>query len=424
MRPIALTIALAIATLKMSRRNVIVRKLPAVESLGSCTFIATDKTGTLTVNEMTVQKILIPESHDVDVKGEGYGLKGEVVFPENSEAFKKAVEALALSGALCNEGSLVRASDEGEVSGVGDSVDIALLVLAEKLSIKTSSLSENHSKISEIPFEPENKYAATLNKYKDGTLISVKGALETLLPMSSHIMTAEGARPVSDELIKNIEKQAHGLAKEGYRVLAFTSKSEKNGKLKLSPQDLGGMTFLGVVGMMDPLRAEAASAVRSCHEAGIDVAMVTGDHPVTALAISRQLALAETEDQVVTGAELKKISSESEFDSIVKSARVFARVEPQQKLDIVQSLIRLGKFVAVTGDGANDAPALKAAHVGVAMGKAGTDVAKETSDLILTDDNFSSIVSGIEEGRVAYNNIRKVIYLLISTGLAEVYFFP
>lgn len=273
-----------------------------------------------------------------------------------------------------------------------------------------------------IPFESEEQFAAFFYKEKLRTAVAVKGALERLLAMSDKMATVKGDVPIDVGLI---EKQAHKMAEEGFRVLAVASGNVTETVNILDKQSLKHLTFLGLVGMIDPLRPEAKAAVEHCQKAGIRVAMVTGDHPITALAIARQLHLAEDMTQVITGRQLADAEEKGmdAFDTLTKRAGVFARVEPKQKLSLVQSLTRQGHFVAMTGDGANDAPALRVAHVGIAMGKRGTDVARESAQLILTDDNFASIVGGIEEGRVAYANVRKVIFLLVSTGAAEIILF-
>lgn len=416
--PVALTVALAIASRRMAKRNVIVRKLPAVEALGSCTFIATDKTGTLTVNQLTVQKVALPGLETVSVTGSGLDPQGKVeLVGENSEQQKRLLSELVVSGILCNEGQL--AHKDGNWVGTGDSVDLAFLVLAYKMNMKPEAIRDGSRLIAEIPFEPENQYAATLNETQRGGLISVKGALEKLLPMCSHMQTIHGNMALNPDLIT---QQADQMAELGYRVLALAAGPSTAQNLVLAAQ-LENLTFLGLVGMIDPLRPEAADAIASCKAAGIDVAMVTGDHPKTSLSIAASLGLAKEIGEVVSGPQLKMAKLPKEKEKLIESARVFARMEPQQKLEIVQHLLAQGRFVAVTGDGANDAPALKAANVGVAMGKSGTDVAKETADLIITDDRFASIVAGIEEGRIAYSNVRKVVYLLISTGAAEIFMF-
>lgn len=417
--PVALTVALAVASRRMAKRNVIVRRLPAVEALGSCTFVATDKTGTLTVNQLTIQKVALPGLETASVTGSGLDPQGEVEAAkgENREPQRKLVSELVVSGILCNEAQLAQKS--GRWVGIGDAVDLAFLVLAHKIDLKPETVRDKARLIDEIPFEPENQYAATLHEFKIERLISVKGALEKLLPMCAHMKSVDGNVALDPVAITN---QADQMAEQGYRVLALAASFSKAEDLSLAAQ-LKDLTFLGLVGMIDPLRPEAAEAIASCKAAGIEVAMVTGDHPKTSLSIARSLGLAERMTEVVSGPQLRIARSPEEKEKLIESARVFARVEPQQKLEIVQHLLAHGRFVAVTGDGANDAPALKAANVGVAMGKSGTDVAKETADLIITDDRFSSIVAGIEEGRIAYANVRKVVYLLISTGAAEILMF-
>ncbi len=404
--PVALTVALSVASRKMSKRNVIVRQLPAVEALGSCTYVATDKTGTLTVNQLTIQKLLLANFESLEVSGSGLQVQGD--FFKKSQPIKPqdcpGFSSLMLAGILCNESQLVKKNEKW--LGQGDAVDLAFLVLAHKAQIHPEEIRDRFALKSEIPFEPENQFAATLHEREGQGIVSVKGALEKILPMCVSINMRE------------IQAQSDLLAEAGYRVLALAGDESANLQRPLAEQ-LQNLSFFGLVAMIDPLRPEASKALRSCQEAGIQVAILTGDHPKTALAISRQLGLAKDLSEVVTGLELKNASPENRA-KMIETARVFARVEPRQKLEIVNHLKGQGRFVAVTGDGANDAPALRAAHVGVAMGKNGTDVAKEASDLILTDDRFASIVAGVEEGRIAYSNIRKVIYLLIATGAAEI----
>jgi Ca2+-transporting ATPase len=418
--PVALTVALALASRRMAKKNVIVRKLPAVEALGSCTFIATDKTGTLTVNQLTIRKIGLPGNNLFSVSGSGLFPKGQIErLSENSlDDPADSLKDLITAGILCNESRLIE--DQGQWIGHGDAVDLAFLVLASKVGIQSDRVREHMSLVDHIPFEPENQFAATLHQSDGSYLISVKGAIEKILPMCSRVKTLSGEAPLDQLMILN---QSDQLAESGFRVLALAGAARNLNEAASLDTQLKSLTFFGLVGMIDPLRPEAAEAIAQCKQAGIEVAMVTGDHPKTSLSIARDLGLAHDLSQVVTGPQLKNSRNEVEFDQLVTSARVFARVEPQQKLQIVQSLMKSGRFVAVTGDGANDAPALKAAHVGVAMGKSGTDVAKESASLIITDDRFASIVAGIQEGRIAYSNVRKVIYLLISTGAAEIVIF-
>ena len=414
--PVAITVALAIATSRMAKRRVVVRQLPAVEGLGACTLIASDKTGTLTRNELTVKRLFVPGLGEFEVSGEGYGGKGDiahkgVALAGDGRAAREKVVELARAGALCNEASLYIGGES--VSYVGDTVDVALLVLARKMGMEHGQLIGDQPRVALIPFEPERRFAASF--HRDGTRVRVyvKGAAEVVASMcradTNHAVLAEAER----------------MARAGFRVLAIAGGDMHEQAAEASArQPLQGLDFLGLVGIIDPVRSEVPAAVGDCRKAGIAVRMITGDHPATALAIARDLGIAENEGQVVTGAELAGLSRDPrDFDATVARAQVFARVEPAQKLDIVESLKRAGHFVAVTGDGVNDAPALRAADIGVAMGKSGTDVARSAADLILADDNFASIVAGVEEGRIAYANIRKIVYLALSTGAAEVVVF-
>ncbi|NOR82213.1 MAG: HAD-IC family P-type ATPase, partial [Ardenticatenales bacterium] len=419
--PVALTVALAIGMRRMARRNVIVRRLVAVEALGSCTFIATDKTGTLTVNQLTVRRIAFPGREVWEVTGESAEPEGTIVTSRGTPSPEEEtlLQPLCRAAVLANEGFLGH-RDHGWAHH-GDAVDVALLVMAHKAGIIKAETANAFPEIASIPFESERLFSASLNEVNGAQYAFVKGALERLLPMCS-TMSAPGQAVKLDPSL--LEEQAHSMAGKGYRIIALAA-----GEIVLGPQEvfseehLKELTLIGLVGMIDPLRAEAKTAVMDCRKAGVEVAMITGDHPATSLAIARELELANSPEQVVTGPELRQAVDNVAMDRLTRRARVFARVEPQQKLDIVQSLQRNGHFVAVSGDGANDAPAMHVAQVGVAMGKSGTDVARETADLILTDDNFASIVAGIEEGRIAYANVRKVIFLLISTGAAEIVLF-
>jgi Ca2+-transporting ATPase len=421
--PVALTVALSISMRRMAKRNVIARRLVTVEALGSCTFIATDKTGTLTINELTAHKLAIANNALISVSGEGAQPVGDFRHgqqPLHAEE-RELTRRLCLSAVLDNEGFLGRRNDEWVYHG--DAVDVSLLVMAHKLGITRPDVLDQYPELAFIPFESVNQFSASLNQMDHVPIAHVKGALERLLPMCERMASVKGDVPLDAVML---ESQAESLAREGYRVLAIAS-----GEVRLkenevfSAEHLTGLTLLGLVGMIDPLRSEVMEAIQECHSAGLSVAMVTGDHPVTALSISKELGLAQDIKQVVTGKQLydARGKGHERLDALTRDTHVFARVEPHQKLDIVQSLQRNGHFVAVTGDGANDAPALRVAHVGVAMGKKGTDVARETSDMIITDDNFASIVAGIEEGRIAYANVRKVIFLLISTGGGEIILF-
>ena len=403
--PIAMTVALSIAVARMSRRNVIVRRLPAVEGLGSCTLIASDKTGTLTRNELVVQRIWLPEAGALAVSGEGYAPAGDLTQREAApvEAVMGAARELARAGALCNEASLTLR--DGDWRHSGDTVDAALLALSGKLGLARETLLDERPQTDAVPYEPENRFAASFHADHGHTTVFVKGAVETVLAMCGpeHAAAAQAA---ADE-----------MAAQGYRVLAAAVGPAER------PDALRGLRFLGLFGLIDPPRGEAAEAVARCGRAGVSVRMVTGDHPLTALAIARELGIADRPEQVATGAELAALPDEAAFDARAVEARVFARIEPVQKQKLVQSFRRSGHLVAVTGDGVNDAPALHAADIGVAMGRGGTDVARGAASLILTDDNFASIVAGIEEGRVAWDNVRKVISMLLGTGLASIALF-
>lgn len=419
--PVALTVALAIGMRRMSRRNVIVRRLLAVESLGSCTLIATDKTGTLTVNQLTARCIAFANNEVWQISGQGIVPEGEIVTPRGLPSVEENVllQRLCQTAVLTNEGFLGR-TDSGW-SHHGDSVDVAFLVMAHKAGVIKEAMTNVYAEIASIPYESERLFSASLNEVDGKPCAFLKGALERLLPMCSKMATPECDITIEKSLI---EQQAHALASAGYRVLALASGEIELGQGEIfSEEHLQGLTLIGLVGIIDPLRKEAKGAIAACRQAGIEVAMITGDHPATAFAIAEELAMVTRTEQLVSGPELKLALDSGKIDQLTRDARVFARVGPHQKLDIVQSLQRNGHFVAVSGDGANDAPALRTAQVGVAMGRSGSDVARETADLIITDDNFASIVAGVEEGRIAYANVRKVIFLLISTGAAELVLF-
>jgi magnesium-transporting ATPase (P-type) len=410
--PVAITVALSVAAARMARRNVIVRNLPAVEGLGACTVIASDKTGTLTCTELTVTRVWLPGIGELMVDGRGYAPEGLItrdgVPPDDSA--HASLHRLAVAGALTNEATLRR---EGPgLTHFGDTVDVAMLALAGKLHIDRAALGERFPELDIIPFESANQFSASINRAGEGLRLHAKGAAERILPMCTGV----------DHEAAHAEVER--LAAEGFRVIAVAGGELDKWEGIDDLSDLNGLEFLGLCGLVDPLRAEVADAVARCAQAGVEVKMVTGDHPVTALAIAHELGLNSDRRRVIRGVDLKALAPiPADLDHAVANASVFARVEPIQKLSIVESLQRGGHFVAVTGDGVNDAPALRAANIGVAMGMRGTDVAREAADLILTDDNFTSIVSGVEEGRIAYDNVRKVVYLLVSTGAAEIVLF-
>lgn len=409
--PIAVTIALSRASARMAKRGVIVRNLRAVEGLGSCTLIASDKTGTLTCNELTVRKIWLADDKTLEVTGEGYAPSGAILFGSQQITSNSLpeLEALIRVATLCNEADLHMR--DGQWIWRGDPTDIALLSMGYKLNWKREVALDQYPQFNEIPFEAEHRYAATYHQAGASSIVCVKGAPERVFEMCAW----------SDaQLMQRAQAHAEQLAAEGYRVLAFAEGSAgPKSEEAHAPPEPTKLKLLGLAAMIDPLRPEVNDAVQACRTAGIRVTMITGDHPVTAFAIARALGLATEQVQVVTGTDLEG-KSKQDIHEIVTRATVFARIVPRQKLEIVRAAQDLGHFVAVTGDGVNDAPALKAANIGAAMGRAGTDVARSASDLVISNDNFATIVGGVEEGRIAYDNIRKVTYLLISTGAAEV----
>lgn len=417
--PVAVTVTLSIATGRMAKRNVIVRRLTAVEGLGSCTMIASDKTGTLTVNQQTVRTIALPAGPALAVTGAGDRADGAVTdaggeVPEPT--VRALAERVAFVGVMCNEALLEER--DGVWHHEGDAVDVALLALGLKVGLRTRDVRTTARIVGELPFESARAFAATFYAVHDVGHVAVKGALERLLPRCTAMHTTDGVVPLDADAVT---AQAEAMAAQGQRFIAV-AEGTFAGPLRgtLSDDHLPPLTLLGLVGLIDPPRPEARDAVAQCLAAGVEVAMVTGDHPRTAFAIARQLGIAQADAQVVTGQQLVAAGEGTpEFAALVARGRVFARVAPLQKLHIVQAMRDAGHFVAVTGDGVNDAPALKRANIAVAMGS-GSDVTKDTAALIVTDDNFASIEAGVEEGRFAYDNIRKVTALLISTGTAEV----
>jgi len=420
--PVAISVALAIGMRRMAASHVIVRNLPAVESLGSCTMVATDKTGTLTLNELTVTDVRLPEGSRFifETSDDLEACAVRNAHPADIDA-QARVAALLKAASLPNEARLLK--DESGWKGFGDTVDVALLAAARKAGIRHEDIQETYPLVARIPYEPDIRYAASFHRRGGDVRIFVKGAPETLIAMAARMDTGGKSMPIDQEAL--LDQKAE-MAARGLRVLAFaegTIAVDEDGRYDHS--NLINLVFLGMAGMQDPIRPEVPQAIAKCRAAGVEVAMVTGDDPRTAAAIAAQAGLRFYEAQVVTGEDVRLAEGkgEQELDRLTRRARIYARVDPAQKLAIVMSLARNGHFVAVTGDGVNDAPALTHAHVGVAMGRKGTDVARESADIVLTDDNFASIVAGIRQGRVAYANIRKVVFMLVSTGAAEVALF-
>ncbi|MBS3957570.1 MAG: HAD-IC family P-type ATPase [Clostridiales bacterium] len=414
--PAIVTIALAIGVQRMAARNAVVRKLPAVETLGSTTVICTDKTGTLTRNEMTVQELWTPGFGAYSVSGVGYEPTGELVRDGAVlEHVPDDVAALLRAGALCNDASL--AQEEGQWKLHGDPTEGALVVAAEKLGISSERLRADHRRLDVIPFESENQFMATLHDQDGGTIL-LKGAPEVVLRRCR----------VEGDVLGEVES----LAARGMRVLAFASKPAQ-GRAAVDMHDMeDGFELLGLQGMIDPPRPEAIRAIERCHAAGITVKMITGDHKATARAIAAEIGILDDAAgaKVTTGVDLA-VMSDDELYEVAHTCNVFARVAPEHKLKLVNALQRRGEVVAMTGDGVNDAPALKQADIGVAMGITGTAASKEAAEIVLADDNFASISAAVEEGRRVYDNLIKSLVFVLPTNLGlalilacAVVFFP
>lgn len=412
--PVVLTITLAVGVRRMADRRAIIRSLPAVETLGSTTVIGSDKTGTLTKNEMTVREIWA-DGRFYHTTETGYDLSGEIsVDKDHSESGRKSgLYQTLLAGTLANE-----ANTEGVESGdpKGDPTEIALHVSAWKGGIQLSDIRLEMAEMDILPFEPEQKFMASLNRVEHSNILFLKGAPEALLEKCTH-MLVNGDHVECDK--KQIREAAATLAGKGLRVLAMAFR-RLNSETNIDQKALEkGFTFAGLQGMEDPVRPEAVEAIRISQHAGIRVIMITGDHADTATAIGKKLGLNGSDTATaLQGTDIDGLS-DAEIDTLLEKTHIFARVSPQHKLRIVERLKNLGHIVAVTGDGVNDAPALRAAHLGVAMGKTGTDVAREASDMVLSDDNFATITAAIEEGRIVFANIRKVTFFLLSTAAGE-----
>ncbi len=410
--PAVVTISLAIGVQRMAKRNALVRRLSAVETLGSTTVICSDKTGTLTRNEMTVRQIWVA-GHLLEVTGVGYEPRGE--FWEGGRVVEPGaippLQILLQGAVLASDARLVQAGGRWGIRG--DPTEGALVVVAAKAGLYQEGLDRRFPRIAEIPFTSERKRMTTLQRTPEGVVAYSKGAPEVILDSCTQWLTEKGPLPLDDASREAVLRAAQEMADQALRVLGLAYKP--GARLEDAEQ---GMVFLGLVGMLDPPRPEAKEAIRRCEEAGIKVVMITGDHPATARAVARELGLLKG-GRVVTGAELDAMSDE-ELEEEVENLEVYARVHPSHKLRVVTALQKKGHVVAMTGDGVNDAPALKKADIGVAMGITGTDVAKEAAAMILTDDNFASIVAAVEEGRVIFGNIKKYLMYLLSSNIGEI----
>ncbi|MGB3201339.1 MAG: cation-translocating P-type ATPase [Nodosilinea sp.] len=424
--PAVITVTLALGTQRMVRRHALIRKLPAVETLGSVTTICSDKTGTLTQNKMVVQQVKTVD-HQFEVTGEGYAPVGNLI--ENGSAIAlqadPALQALLMACALCNDATL---NQSGTIwTLLGDPTEGALLAVAGKGGFDQATLGQQSDRIGEVPFTSERKRMSVVVQARADAawplasqVMFTKGSAELVLERCSTSQGDSQPQPLTDAQRRSILAQNDAMAASGLRVLGFAMKpttiTNPNGNLEPEEQNL---VWLGLVGMLDAPRPEVRAAVADCRRAGIRPVMITGDHPLTAQAIAETLGIAQPGDTILTGRELTHLSTE-ELEQTVPHVSVYARVAPEHKLRIVQALQKQGEFVAMTGDGVNDAPALKQADIGIAMGITGTDVSKEASDMVLLDDNFATIVAATEEGRVVYDNIRRFIKYILGSNIGEV----
>jgi Ca2+-transporting ATPase len=395
--PAMVTIVLAVGVQRMIGKNAIIRKLPAIETLGSVNIICSDKTGTLTQNKMTVTKFyadnILNNISAIDLK---------------NNIHKELVENMV----LCNDATY------SENSKTGDPTEIALLEMGVKFNVFKSNEIKEHSRVNEIPFDSDRKLMTTLNKYENGYHVITKGAVDNLIKICEHIYLKGEAVPFTEELKSNVINAANSMSNEALRVLSVAFKVIDSPKIQIDSME-NGLTFVGLVGMIDPPRENVKKSIDECKKSGIEVVMITGDHKNTAFAIAKELGIADHESQAILGAEFDKLSEKDIHDRI-HNLKVFARVSPEHKVNIVKALKKKGNIVSMTGDGVNDAPSLKTADIGVAMGITGTDVAKGAADMVLTDDNFSTIVEAVKQGRNIYNNIRKSIVFLLSCNIGEI----
>lgn len=414
--PAVVTISLAIGVQKMIKRHALIRRLPAVETLGSTSVICSDKTGTLTKDEMTVRKIYVA-GQVYDVSGSGYTPEGHFSLNNGSPApISNELKQLLAAAVLASDARLVRKTNNGSLGDwdiKGDPTEGALVVAAAKAGVQKEALDAAYPRLQEIPFTSESKRMTTLHRTERGSVAYTKGAPEIVLENCASLLTPHGIQPLDETTRQQVLDTAQAFAASALRVLAIASKPDAELESAQS-----GMTFLGLIGMIDPPRPEAKDAIVTCEEAGIRPVMITGDHPLTAQAVARELGLLKN-GRVVTGAQLDSISDE-DFKREVETIDVYARVSPAHKLRVVTALQANHHIVAMTGDGVNDAPALKKADIGIAMGITGTDVTKEAAAMTLTDDNFASIVAAVEEGRGVFGNIKKYLMYLLSSNIGEI----
>ncbi|MEM2050067.1 MAG: cation-translocating P-type ATPase [Thermoproteota archaeon] len=419
--PAVVTGSLAIGMYRMAKRNALVRRMPAVETLGSVTVICSDKTGTLTKGEMTVRRIYTLEKR-IEVTGVGYEPRGSFHIDGDNETGilrNQGFDLLMKCSLLCNDTELIR--EDGKWRIKGDPTEGALLVVAVKAGLQPEEVRKQYPRINEVPFSSERKLMTTVHSTPEGDKIfCMKGAPEKVLEKCTHIHELNGVKELTEERREEILRVNDEMAGNGLRVLGLAYKRAVKDTDILDEKTVeSNMIFLGLVGMIDPPREEAIKAVETCKQVGIKPIMITGDHKLTAISIAKELGIYREGNIVLTGEELEKIS-DKELEEIVEKVTVYARVSPEDKLKIVKAWKRRGHIVAMTGDGVNDAPALKHADIGVAMGITGTEVTKETADMVLVDDNFATIVSAIELGRWIYDNIKKYLAFLLQANLVEI----
>lgn len=414
--PIVATIALARGLQKMARHNVLINRLAAVETLGGTNIICTDKTGTLTENQMTVTEIALANGN-IEISGEGlertgtFKRNGEAIEPAHDKLLQKALEV----GTLCNNASL--AEGDTKEGAVGDPVEVALLVASSKAGIRRDELLERTFEVREVAFDPDIKMMATIHKGESVYRITVKGAPEAVLERCSQCLMSDGREPMRKKVRDKWLSRNKEMAHDGLRVLAMAEKSSEDAQV--NPYE--SLTFLGLVGLIDPPREDVSAAIEACQDAGLRVVMVTGDQAATASEVAEAVGLIHRNDvPVINGRELQDLSSDKALRERIREAPILARVNPKQKLDLIGLYQEEGLTVAMTGDGVNDAPALKKADIGVAMGQRGTQVAREAADMVLQDDAFSSIVTAVKQGRAIFTNIRKFVLYLLSCNLSEI----
>ncbi len=411
--------SLAIGMYKMAKRHALVRKMPAVETLGSTTVICSDKTGTLTKGEMTVRRIYTGDEI-INVTGVGYEPKGEFHTEDDNDVLKKeAFSRIVQASVLCNDAELFIDGDKWRVKG--DPTEGALIVASAKADFQIDDIRKQYPRISEVPFSSERKRMTTVHSTPDGSkIVYSKGAPEIILEQCTHIHGADKVEKMTEKRQQKIQRVNEEMARNALRVLGIAYQKIQTDDAALSEEALEkDLIFLGLLGMIDPPREEAKEAVKVCEKVGIKPVMITGDHKLTALAIAKEVGIYKEGDMVLTGEDLERMIDE-EFEDIVEKVTVYARVSPTHKLKIVQAWKKKGQVVAMTGDGVNDAPALKHSDIGVAMGVTGTEVTKEAADLVLADDNFATIVNAIELGRWIYDNIKKYLTYLLQANLVEI----